>query len=139
MIHRALNGNLRAHAWHPYRALCREFPGVAGAEQVRWATVNDDKVVLDRAYQMRDTLKAAGLRVTLDDSAESVGKKIRAARPGEGAYTWVVGEQEAKGEPVSSARIPAGDLGSIEAKLTFDAFVDKLKREVADRAAKSSL
>jgi threonyl-tRNA synthetase len=41
-------------------------------------------------------MKAANLRVTLDDSSDSLGKKIRNAETSHVNYILVVGEQEMK-------------------------------------------
>jgi len=137
MIHRALNGTFERMLGILIEHYAGNFPVWLAPEQVRLLTVNDDKAVLDRARQMQDALKAVGVRVSLDDSAESVGKKIRAASLSKVPYTIVVGEKEATDAEVSP-RIRA-DLGSTGVKLPFEKFVATIKEEVADRAAKTSL
>jgi threonyl-tRNA synthetase len=137
MIHRALNGTFERMLGILIEHYGGNFPVWLAPEQVRLLTVNDDTAVLDRAHQMQDALKTAGVRVGLDDSAESVGKKIRAASMSKVPYTIVVGEKEAKDAEVSP-RIRA-DLGSTEAKLPFEKFVATIKQEVVSRAAQSSL
>lgn len=137
MIHRALNGTFERMLGILIEHYAGNFPVWLAPEQVRLLTVNDDKTVLDRAAEMRDLLKAGGIRVHLDDSAESVGKKIRAASLSKVPYTIVVGEKEAKSAEVSP-RIRA-DLGGAEAKLPFEKFAATISQEVSDRAAKSNL
>lgn len=137
MIHRALNGTFERMLGILIEHYAGNFPVWLAPEQVRLLTVNDDKAVLDRARQMQDALKAAGVRVSLDDSAESVGKKIRAASMSKVPYTVVVGEKEAKGVEVSP-RIRV-DLGSTEPKLPFEKLIVAIKQEVLNRAVQSSL
>ncbi|HUC87442.1 MAG TPA: threonine--tRNA ligase [Candidatus Saccharimonadales bacterium] len=137
MIHRAILGSFERFIMLLIEHYAGNFPLWLAPEQVRLATVNDDEAVLARAREMRTVLKDADIRVELDDSAESVGKKIRAASLAKVPYTIVVGEKEAAGTEVSP-RIRS-DLGQSEPKLPFDKFAAKIKLEVADRAARSSL
>jgi threonyl-tRNA synthetase len=137
MIHRALNGSFERMLGILIEHYAGNFPLWLAPEQVRLATVNDDKAVLARAATMRADLKAAGLGVHLDDTAESVGKKIRAASLAKVPYAIVVGEKEAAGAEVAP-RIRA-DLGTAEPKLPFEQFVTLLQDEVTSRTSQSTL
>ncbi|HSX41375.1 MAG TPA: threonine--tRNA ligase [Candidatus Saccharimonadales bacterium] len=137
MIHRALNGTFERMLGILIEHYAGNFPVWLAPEQVRLATVNDSKEITDKAYEMRDALKIAGLRTELDVSSESVGKKIRAASLAKVPYTIVVGEREAAGEPVS-VRLRA-DMGEKDVKVKFDKFIETVKQEVADRVGQSSL
>ena len=137
MLHRAILGSYERFMALLIEHYAGNFPVWLAPEQVRLITVNDSDEIVAKAQAMHQQLKQAGIRSEIDRSAESVGKKIRAASISKVPYTLVVGEQEIKSQEVSP-RIRA-DLGSSEAKLAFSAFVDNLKQEVADRAATSSL
>jgi threonyl-tRNA synthetase len=130
MIHRALNGTFERMLGILIEHYAGNFPIWLAPEQVRLATVNDSQPILDKAYQMRDALKKAGIRVELDASAESVGKKIRAASLTKVPYMIVVGEKEVDGGDVTP-RVRA-DLGEGQAQ-AFDSFVADLQSKVANR------
>jgi threonyl-tRNA synthetase len=137
MIHRAILGSYERFLAILIEHFAGNFPVWLAPEQVRLLTVNDSESVSEKAAQMQKALKESGVRVELDDSNESVGKKIREASLGKVPYTIVVGEKEVENGEVSP-RIRA-DLGSAEPKLNFDDFVKKVVEEIAGRSAKSTL
>ncbi|MDE6775202.1 MAG: threonine--tRNA ligase, partial [Ruminococcus sp.] len=80
-------------------------------EQVRIVPVADRH--LDYCRQVMKKLEAAGIRCSIDDRAEKVGKKIREARL-EKLPVWVtVGDREIETETVSVTSRREGDLGSM--------------------------
>ncbi len=137
IIHRAILGSYERFMAFLIEQTAGNFPVWLAPEQVRLATVNDDKAVTSRAAAMRDALKAAGIRVHLDDTPESVGKKIRAASIAKVPYTIVVGEKEAASAEVAP-RIRA-DLGTAEPKLAFEQFVKLVQDEATSRTAQFTL
>jgi len=56
-------------------------------------------------------LRDAGLRVTVDDRAESVGRKIRDGELSKVPYLLIVGDREAESGQVGVRRHGEGDLG----------------------------
>ena len=60
---------------------------------------------------MERELRAAGVRVALDERSESVGRKIRDAELAKVPYMLVVGDKEQEGAGVSVRRHGEGDLG----------------------------
>jgi threonyl-tRNA synthetase len=58
-------------------------------------------------------LRAAGLRVTLDDGADKLGAKIRNARMMRVPYIAVVGDAEAASESVAPKTGDGTDLGAM--------------------------
>ncbi len=137
IIHRAILGSYERFMAFLIEQTAGNFPVWLAPVQVRLLTVNDSQPVTDRAYAMRDALKAAGVRVEMDVTPESVGKKIRGASMAKVPYTIVVGEKEAEGVEVTP-RVRA-DLGGEVGPLAFEDFVAKLTQEVASRASASSL
>jgi threonyl-tRNA synthetase len=70
------------------------FPVWNAPEQIRLLTVNQTDELVNFAEKVRADAFDLGLRVTVDNSNESVGKKIRNAEKMKLPYVIVVGEQE---------------------------------------------
>ncbi|MCW2999359.1 MAG: threonyl-tRNA synthetase [Solirubrobacterales bacterium] len=66
----------------------------------------------EAAHAAAATLRAAGIRVEVDDRTESVGRKIREAELRKVPYMLVVGDREAQDATVSVRRHREGDEGS---------------------------
>jgi threonyl-tRNA synthetase len=113
------------------------FPLWLAPEQIRIAPINDTKVVSDYADHLREHFEKAGLRVGVDLSAESVGKKIRAAGLAKVPYTLVIGEKESKSGKVSP-RLRQG-YGEFDGEIDVAEFTAKLQQEMTERAIKSRL
>jgi threonyl-tRNA synthetase len=73
-------------------------------------------------------LQAAGIRAELDDSNETLGKKIREARQQKIPYTLVIGDQEVAENTVTLE----GRTGKVGA-LSIEAVIAKLKEEIKTR------
>lgn len=96
MIHRAILGSLERFIGVMIEHFAGAFPLWLAPEQIRLATVSDDFIPFAKDLQAK--LDAAGLRVSLDDSSEKVGKKIRTAAIDKIPWTIVIGEKEVAGE-----------------------------------------
>ncbi len=83
----------------------------------------------DYARGVVEKLKAAGLRATLDDSNEKIGKKIREAETQKIPVMFVIGRKEAESGSVAVRRHGLGDQG---VKSLQDALAE-LSAEVAER------
>jgi threonyl-tRNA synthetase len=68
------------------------FPLWLAPEQVRIIPVGES--FADYAHEVRAKLLKANIRVSVDDSSDSLGKKIRNAETDHVNYIAVVGEQE---------------------------------------------
>jgi threonyl-tRNA synthetase len=97
MLHCAVMGSherfLSAYIEHT----AGKFPIWCAPEQIRLLSVNQEQATLTKIEELRIMGKAAGLRVFVDNSNESVGKKIRAAELMKVPYTVVIGEKEVGG------------------------------------------
>ncbi len=90
---------------------------------------------------LRKVFMEKGIRVHLDDSNESVGKKIRNAEKMKVPYQLVIGDKEAPadksaGKPAWTGKeeLSVRARGSQEtAKTTLDAFLARLKEEIESR------
>jgi len=63
-------------------------------------TLNDEEPILKLAQDVVKKAKEAGVRAELDDSNESVGKKIREAEIMKIPYAIVIGEKELESKQI---------------------------------------
>jgi threonyl-tRNA synthetase len=137
MIHCAVMGSLERFMVLLIEQTAGAFPAWLAPEQVRLAPINDTKEISDYADKLKADLEAKGLRVGVDASSESVGKKIRAAGVAKVPYTLVLGEKERESGMVSP-RLRSGH-GDFEGTLAAEEFADKVATEVAERSRRSGL
>ncbi|MEI6580183.1 MAG: threonine--tRNA ligase, partial [Eubacteriales bacterium] len=79
--------------------------------------------------KIKETLAAAGIRVTLDDRSEKVGYKIREAQLSKIPYMLVLGDKELEDGTVSVRKRGEGDLGA----MAIEDFLGLALREIAQR------
>lgn len=94
MIHCALLGSIERFLSVYIEHTAGKFPVWLAPEQIRIATVNQEDKTVEFAANLAAQAKELGLRVTVDNNNESVGKKIRAAEVMKVPYTLVIGEKE---------------------------------------------
>lgn len=139
MIHSALLGSVERFLAVYIEHTAGKFPVWIAPEQVRVITVNQEEATLAFADKIHTAAKELGLRLSVDNSNESVGKKIRAAEIAKVPYTIVVGEKEiASGEVVPRIR---RDMAVIDVNLTIgiDQFLKTVANEAKSRVLKTSL
>jgi threonyl-tRNA synthetase len=137
ILHRAILGSYERFIAFLLEHTAGQLPLWLAPEQVRLAPINDSKEIMDYAHSLKGELETVGLRVSVDGSAESVGKKIRAAGLAKVPYTLVIGEKERESGRVSP-RLRQGH-GEFEGELSVNEFASALQREVSERAPKSVL
>jgi threonyl-tRNA synthetase len=128
MIHRAPFGSMERFTGVLIEHFAGHFPAWLAPEQVRILTISEKSEAF--AHEALAQLKAANLRVTLDNSAEKVGAKIRNAQLQKIPYMLVIGEKEAAVHSVSVRHAKRGDLG---VKPLAD-FIPDLTKEIAERS-----
>ncbi|MEX2209936.1 MAG: threonine--tRNA ligase [Patescibacteria group bacterium] len=127
MIHRAPFGSLQRFIGILIEHFAGAFPLWLAPEQARVLPIADRHN--EYAASVAASLREAGLRVSVDDRAESVGKKIREAEVEKTPYMLVVGDKEAKAGSVALRSYHRGDLGVKKiAAVTKD-----LAKEATDR------
>jgi threonyl-tRNA synthetase len=128
MVHRALFGSVERFFGILTEHYAGAFPLWLSPEQLRFVPVADRHV--EHCQELAAKARAAGLRAVVDDSKESVGKKIRAAQLAKAPYTLVVGDQEA-----SSDAYTVRDRSGVETKgVTFARVIDALVEEASSRS-----
>ncbi|MGZ5129099.1 MAG: aminoacyl--tRNA ligase-related protein, partial [Actinomycetota bacterium] len=128
MIHRALFGSVERFFGVLTEHYAGAFPLWLAPEQLRFVPVADRHA--ERCHELAIAAKAAGLRASVDDSKESVGKKIRAAQLMKAPYTLVVGDNE-----LESATYTVRDRAGVETPgVSFERIVEALAEEVRTRS-----
>jgi threonyl-tRNA synthetase len=139
MIHFALMGSIERFLATYIEHTKGKFPVWVAPEQVRIVTVNQEVKTIQFANSILAKAFDLNLRVTVDNSNQSIGKKIRESEIYKIPYTLVVGEKEIEsGEIVPRIR---EDLKTTQkdTKLPIDKFLMAVANESEDRTSKTSL
>lgn len=97
------------------------------AEQVRILPIAEAH--FDKAFEIRDALRAKGIKAEVDARSEKIGKKIRETNLDKVIYQAVIGDKEvAEGTVAVKSRFD-GDLGSI----SVDKFAEILLNEIDNK------
>jgi threonyl-tRNA synthetase len=127
MIHRALLGSIERFFGILIEHYGGNFPAWLAPVQARILPVGEK--FLDYAQQVEKTLKAQGLRVSIDDDNQKLGYKIRRAELDKVPYLLVVGKREVAAGTVGVRRRKEGDLGA----MAVDDFATMLTEEVKNK------
>jgi threonyl-tRNA synthetase len=111
MIHRALLGSMERFAGILIEHYAGRFPVWLAPVQAIVLPVADRHA--DYAQRVAAELRDAGVRVTIDERSESVGKKIRDAELGRHPYMLVVGDREESDGAVAPRSHVDGELGTM--------------------------
>ncbi len=97
-------------------------------EQVKIIPIADRH--LEWAGEVQKALENVGIRCSIDDRAEKMGKKIREATLAKTPYMLTVGDQEVESKTVSVRSRKGDNLGAMD----MDALLGKLLTEIATKA-----
>ncbi len=125
MIHRALLGSMERFAGVLIEHYGGRFPLWLAPTQVLVVPVADRHN--DYAAKVAETLRDSGLRVSVDERSESVGRKIRDAELARAPYMVVVGDKEQESGKVAPRSHEQGELGEME----VNKLVERLQGEYA--------
>lgn len=114
MIHRAIFGSLERFFGIMTENYAGDFPFWLAPEQIRLLPVTDE--VLPWAEELLGQLRAAGIRASLDQSGERLGKLIRNGETMKIPVLAVIGAKEAEARGASLRSRAAGDLGLVAAE-----------------------
>ncbi len=128
MIHRALMGSFERFIGILIEHYAGDFPLWLAPVQALVLPISDRHV--DYAQQVASELRASGLRVDVDDRAESIGKKIREGELRKAPYMLVLGDKEAEAGNVAVRRHGEGDLGA----MSVAEFAERTATEIAARS-----
>lgn len=139
-IHRVIYGSLERFIGILIEHLAGRFPVWLAPEQLRIISVNQEDATVAFAENLLQQAKAVGLRAAVDNTNESVGKKIRNSEVMKIPYTVVVGEKEiTEGKLTPRLRRDLAVEGRDEQAMTSNQLVNSIAYEAKARASKSSV
>src|SRR5262249_9270832 len=127
VIHRAIVGSFERFIAILIEHFAGAFPLWLAPRQAIVLPISDRHLAY--AAAVRDQLRAAGLRATLDERQEKIGYKIREAQLQKIPYMLVVGDRGAGAHTVAVRERGGGDRG----RARVDDFIDKARGETASR------
>jgi len=130
MLHRVIYGAVERFLGVLTEHLNGKFPLWMSPVQVKVLTITDGNIPF--AKEIIDKLVAAGLRVELDDRAESMGKKIRDAQMQKVNYMVTIGDKEVE----KNALAVRDRSGKTTFGVNIEEFVAQLKEEVEKKEVK---
>ena len=132
MIHRAILGSLERFSAVLIEHYGGALPLWLAPEQLRLVPVADRHV--PNCLELAEQARAAGLRVHVDETKETVGKKIRAAQLMKAPYVVVVGDRD-----LEAGTFTVRDRSGEEHRgIAFDLIVSTLVEEARSRALAQS-
>lgn len=129
MVHRALFGSVERFFGILIEHYAGAFPVWLAPVQAAILPITDKQA--EYAHQVAEKLKAAGVRVSVDDRSEKVNLKIRDAQMQKVPYMLVVGGREADAGQVAVRHRKRGDLGPT----SVEEFVRVVTAEIAAKSA----
>jgi threonyl-tRNA synthetase len=132
MVHRAILGTLERFSAVLIEHYGGAFPLWLSPEQLRLVPVADRHV--PNCRELAQAATGAGLRVHVDETKETVGKKIRAAQLMKAPYVVVVGDRD-----LEAGTFTIRDRsGEEHASVAFDRIVSTLVEEARSRSLSQS-
>jgi len=128
MVHRALLGSIERFFGVLIEHYAGAFPVWLAPVQVKVLPISEKH--LEYASKIYQELREAGLRAELDESNESVGKKIREAEMQKIPYMLVVGDKEKEAGTVAVRSRAKDDLGAMDMKK----FIKLVRDEIDTRS-----
>jgi threonyl-tRNA synthetase len=129
MIHRAIYGTLERFTGNLIEHFAGAFPVWLAPEQVRVIPISDAQTEAARTLAAR--LKAAGLRVHVDDRSETLNYRIREGELQKVPYMAVIGQREAESDTLALRVRGAGKKQEV---MPVAAFLERIGQEVQTRA-----
>ena len=126
MLHRVVFGSIERFIGIITEHFAGAFPIWLAPVQVKVLPIADAHH--EYANALVEKLKAAGLRVELDDRNEKIGYKIREAQVQKIPYMLVIGDKEIAAESVGVRSRKEGDMGAMQ----VNEFIEKAMKEIAN-------
>jgi threonyl-tRNA synthetase len=139
MVHSALLGSIERFLAVYIEHTAGKFPVWLAPEQIRFITVNQENETVAFADKIVEQAKEFGLRVSVDNSNESVGKKIRDAEVWKVPYTVVIGEKEMSSDRLIPRIRKDMEVIAAHPEMNFGDFLKSVANEVKGHTTKSSL
>ena len=124
MIHRAIAGSLERFLAVIIEHFAGAFPLWLSPVQVAVIPISDTH--LEYSKEIVELLKEQNIRIELDTSSETLGKKIRRVRIEKAPYFLVIGDEEVSKKEVTLESRDEGKVGS----MTIDTLIERLTQEL---------
>ncbi len=128
MLHRTIYGSIERFTGVLLEHTAGKLPLWLSPVQVKILSIADR--FNDYAYSVAKQMKDAGVRVEVDDSAESINKKVRGAQLEQANYILVVGEREVKDKTVT---VRTRDDNKVLGAKKTEEFIARVVKEITDR------
>jgi threonyl-tRNA synthetase len=128
MLHRAIIGSSERIMSILIEHYAGAFPMWLSPTQIRVLSISDKHAAY--AQEVADALKSAGIRVTLDDTNETLGKKIRAWKVEKTPYAVVIGDKE-----MESKMLTLESRDGSKKEISLSDLTLQLQEEIATRRA----
>jgi threonyl-tRNA synthetase len=128
VIHRAISGSLERFMGIIIEHFAGNFPLWLAPVQAVVIPIGEAHHAY--AKDVFAKLQTSGIRVTLRDDNESLGKKIRESKLQKIPYTLVIGDQEVTANNVTLESRDQGKIGA----LTLPEVLEKLHKEIAEKS-----
>jgi threonyl-tRNA synthetase len=132
IIHRAPLGTHERFIGFLLEHYAGKLPVWLAPQQVKILPISDK--FLDYAQSVKKQLKAAGVRVSIDDRNEKIGKKIRDTELLKVPYMLVIGEKEVNEGKIAVRRQGKGDSGGTPQVIPVSEFIEVISREISNRS-----
>lgn len=127
VIHRSSIGTLERTMAFLIEKYAGAFPLWLSPVQTKILPIGEGH--LKYGQEIFDKLIERGIRAELDNSSESLGKKIRTAKTEKVPYLFIVGDKELEENKITLESREEGNLGT----LTLSEALEKLEQEIKDR------
>jgi threonyl-tRNA synthetase len=127
MIHCAIMGSIERFMSTLIEHFAGAFPLWLSPVQVRVLPIGESQQ--EYSKKLYEELIASGIRTELDDSNESLGKKIRIGKTEKVPYSLVIGDKEVEAKTATVESRDNGNLGA----MNIGDIVEKLKKEIKDK------
>ena len=124
VIHRAISGSLERFMGIAIEHYAGKFPTWLSPVQVALLPISEKQ--LDYSQEIMGVLKDSDIRVFLDESDATLGKKIREAKESRVPYLIVIGDKEKETRTITVESRDHGKLGT----LPLTEFLSRLKEEI---------
>ena len=139
MVHKAILGSIERFLSVYIEHTAGRFPVWLAPEQVRLISVNQEETTTNFVQTLHEQAKKLGLRITVDNTNESVGKKIRSAEMMKVPYTLVIGEKEIASGQLQPRIRKDMVVQSGEHTIPADEFFKTVAHEAKARVHKTSI
>ena len=127
MLHRVLLGSLERFMGALLEHYAGALPVWLSPEQAVIIPVNAE--FIGYATEVQKQLESHSVRTRLDNSSETLNKRIRRAEVEKAPYVLIVGEREAKQNSVAVRKRTKGDIGAV----SLGEFLKQIKAEIDNK------